>query len=97
MERGCSVEAAIDKLIQRCEPVVSVLSDRISLDIFCPVEDCPKPFSFIILANTFGVLAQVDVAQLGYSRKHLLVEISVVVRASSLNCTASPPATSLSR
>lgn len=97
VERGCAVEAAIDELVQRCEPVFSVFSDGISLDIFGPVEDCSKPFSFIILANTFGVLAQVDVAQLGYSREHLLVEVSVVVGASSLNCTASPPATSLSR
>lgn len=64
----------------------------ISLDIVGPVENGAEPLSGFILANSFRVFAKVNVLELVNLREHIFLEVSVVVRASCLDGTTSPPA-----
>jgi len=64
----------------------------ISLDVVGPVEDGTEPLGGFILANSFWVLTKVNVLELINLREHILLEVSVVVRASCLDGTTAPPA-----
>jgi len=90
--RCLSVEARCHKFIKRFVEVVLGGGVLISLDIMGPVENGAEPLSGIVLADGLRVRAKVDVLELVKLGEHILLEVSVVVRASCLDRTTSPPA-----
>jgi len=65
-----------------------------------PVVDCTEPVLLLVavagVADSLWVPAEIDVLELGYLREDLLVQETVVVRASGLDGTTAPPAAAFS-
>jgi len=100
MPGGAEAEAACDKFVERGVEVLLVSAIAVALHIVSPVVDCTEPVLLLVaisgVANAFGVLAEVDVLERGNLREDLVVQETVVVRASGLNGSTAPPAATFS-
>jgi len=97
---GRKAEVAIDKFVEGAHEVFAVLSIVVALHVVCPVMDSSEPVLLLVaiacVADALGVLAEIDVPELGDLLEDFVVQETVVVRASGLDGTTAPPAATFS-